>query len=256
MIDIPQPAQPAQAPAVPGQSLFPGSIPEPHSSGGNTVIPLPQTAGAAPPVAVGTISQLNVTNAAPESAQPSVQSENIAGSNPFADNAVDSIAGQANILNGQVPPQDVQPIQRDLTLPRSAADVFSAEGEDGGDSTTLTVDAASRLTAIFRPESSEEWKKAIQKAGQSQQQASQIQVGNTVTGPEGEIAGQTLSMKDAQAQLNQDKETSVVPAGNGTAARGRSDTVQSPSTASSSTMLGNDSADDHKVWKPRRTLRA
>lgn len=257
MIEVPVQAQPAAqvvpGASAPGQSLLPGSIPEPHSSGGNTVIPLPQAAGVAPPTAVGTVSQLNVTNAAPESAAAAAaQAGAPSGSNPFTDAAA-SAQGNAG-LNGQSQVNEVLPISSDFTLPKTAADVFSAvpEGQDAGDSATMTADAASRLTAIFRPESSEEWKKAIQKAGQLQQQQQQ----SGQSGPlEGEAAGQTLSMKEAQAQYGQDKD-STSTANNGVAARGRSDTVQSPSTASSSTMPGNEAGDDHKVWKPRRTLRA
>lgn len=256
MIEVPVQAQPAAQPvpgaSATGQSLLPGSVPEPHSSGGNTVIPLPQAGGVAPPTSVGTVSQLNVTNAAPETSATAAQPGATGGSNPFTDAAASS-QGNAG-LNGQSQATAVLPISSDFTLPKTAADVFSAvpEGQDAGDSATMTADAASRLTAIFRPESSEEWKKAIQKAGQLQQQQQQSGQSGTL---EGEAAGQTLSMKEAQAQYGQDKDSSS-PASNGVAARGRSDTVQSPATASSSTMSGNEAGDDHKVWKPRRTLRA
>lgn len=249
MIDVP-PQLPAQGgssgSSSQGDSLLPGSIPQPHSSGGNTVIPLPQAAGAAPSAAIGTISQLNVTNATSEASAASVQPDAI-GSNPSANIMPNNNTNQAGSLNATAQTPESLPAN-DLTLPRTAADVFSSipSNEEGSDAATLNADAAARLTAIFRPESSEEWKKALQKAGQQQQG------GKTPSGLEGESVGQTLSMKEAQAQYSQEKE---VPAMNGTGARGRSDTVQSTTSASSAAGT-NDADNDHKVWKPRRTLRA
>lgn len=249
MIDIP----PQMAPqgnsglAAPGQPLLAGSIPEPHSSGGNTVIPLPQPAGAAPPAAVGTISQLNVTNATSDAVATPAQPE-VAGSNPSSGSTINN-AGSVGPVNGQAQATEVLPTS-DFTLPRTAADVFSSvsSNDDSSESATMTADAAARLTAIFRPESSEEWKKAIQKAGQQQQNTG-------IVGSDGESAGQTLSMKEAQAQYGQEKDATSSTT-NGTAARGRSDTVQSAATSTSGAAASNESVDDHKIWKPRRTLRA
>lgn len=250
MIDIPPqiPPQTSLNAGVQGESLLPGSLPQPHSSGGNTVIPLPQPAGAPPPSAVGTVSQLNVTNATSDAVSAPTQSE-IPGSNTSAGNSSNGTT-QAGAINGQSQSAGFLPAS-DYTLPRTAADVFSSvpENEEGAESATMNADAAARLTAIFRPESSDEWKKALQKAGQQQQN------NDSVGGVDGESAGQTLSMKEAQAQYGQDIETAISPT-NGAATRGRSDTVQSPATASSTSTIGNDSDNDHKVWKPRRTLRA
>jgi len=248
MIDIPPqlPPQASLSSAAQGESLLPGSIPQPHSSGGNTVIPLPQPAGVSLPSAIGTVSQLNVTNATSEAVSIPALAET-AGSDASTGNSSNGTI-QAGAVNGQSQNVVASPAS-EYALPRTAADVFSSvpENEEGAESATMNADAAARLTAIFRPESSEEWKKALQKAGQQQQ---------TITNSgDGESAGQTLSMKEAQAQYGQDKESTISPT-NGTATRGRSDTVQSPASASSNTVTGNDSDNDHKVWKPRRTLRA
>lgn len=246
---IDMPSQVSVNGGIQGDSLLPGSIPQAHSSGGNTVIPLPQTAGSALPPALGTVSQLNITNATSESPSAPGQSE-IAGSNPSSNNTDNNANQAAGAMNGQMQPSQSLPAS-DIAVPRTAADVFSSapENEEGAESATMTSDAASRLTAIFRPESSEEWKKAIQKAGQQQQQ------GIIEPASEGAGAGQTLSMKEAQVQYGQEKDASAF-ATNGTSARGRSDTVQSTASPPTALTAGNDSDKDHKVWKPRRTLRA
>jgi len=86
-------------------------------------------------------------------------------------------------------------------------------------------------TAIFRPESAEEWRKALKKAGQA-----------------AGIGGIAAASVDGGDVEEQDRE-----GGQSAAGRTRSDTLMSNSS-STSTVVENDS--DHKVWKARRALRA
>lgn len=95
-------------------------------------------------------------------------------------------------------------------------------------------DAAIRQTAIFRPESSEEWRKALNAAGNGSEQQQQQQQGDQ----------SRLSTSDATsgAAVADGGFNSGVPP-----SRLRSD--------SSATAILVDDEDAHKVWKPRRTLR-
>jgi len=269
MIEAPQQLPPhLQPPVGPGQ-LLPntGNVPELQSVGGNTVIPLPQTA-ASPTDSAGTLSQANLTSATPESSSSSagVQQADLAGSNPFSNSAAVGLSLGGG-TDTQASSTGTIASRQEYASPQTAADVFSAaaaaaagEGHsDVEDSVTMATDAATRLTAIFRPESSEEWKKALQKAGQQIPTSGGgdiIQSGIDQHQDLDKSAGMLLSMKDLRLSSQEKESTIQSSAGNGFASRARSDTVQSVASTTSNATATIDNLDDHKVWKPRRTLRA
>ena len=149
------------------------------------------------------------------------------------------------------------------SAPKAVADLFSnLQGADVAASAAPTGDSANQVTAIFRPESSEEWQKALKKAGQSIQ--------GPQAGSSTDSAGSTVSLKELQEKNG--KGSSAVDApiaggknGGASAAaantmRGRSDTAvlanSSGSSSISSSQKEVQDSNEHKNWKPRRTLRA
>jgi striatin 1/3/4 len=209
---------------------------------GNTVLPLNVTAsqnaaqsvGAENSPTVQTTNLISTTSAAenilpnttlpPSSSAPS-------SSAPFPPKAVQPAAPVASAMLNSHPSLEATNTVSESSpatglIPLATLTNGSA-AKEGGD----VLEEQSR-TAIFRPESAEEWRKALKKAGQA-----------------AGISGAAAGMPDSETVDDLDREGGQASA----AGRARSDTLMSTSS-STSTVVEGDS--DHKVWKARRALRA
>lgn len=163
---------------------------------------------------------------------------------PKTENAPASAAAPNGIIAG---PSELNEGAADA----STTAVGTAELSNGVSSSTSAFDDAdepNRLTAIYRPESSESWREQLRLAGEKEKerqkklQADQQEKGslsttaNAVKSAEEELAALTLTDPDAKGGESQGSLAKV----NGNAIAGKDDTA----------------AHGHHVWKPRRTLRS
>lgn len=120
-----------------------------------------------------------------------------------------------------------------LSQPELLQDDASSTSSAGSDAGSYTSgdnsDAASRLTAIFRPESSEEWKKALKKAGQEAGVGAGGPAGSTSVSTNGIDGGEEAALRDL--------------------GRERSGTIKEKDQAL------QEVTSEHKTWRTRRTLR-
>lgn len=215
------------------------------------VVPVDPTAaaGAEKPTnaeALNTTSSAEGTAAALTQEQPQTSGGNPSLNGPLArkaeaTTAVTSENGTSSSSSTSSAPKSVP----DLFSSMSGADAAAAAGGDAG--------PGGPVTAIFKPESSEEWQKALKKAGQSMQPRSGAEAEDAGVA----AAGSTVSLKELQEKKAEEGPAATAAKTNGSQ-RGRSDTavLAGPGTGTSAQSKEAQEANEHKNWRPRRTLRA
>jgi striatin 1/3/4 len=222
---------------------------------GNRIVPLDPAAAASAEKAANTevLQATSTTGASSSEMSAEIRSENStaisrsdgaggAGGNPSLNGPLARKAEPTIALTSIDPPQAVA----DLFTTRSTSDTTTPS--------TANTDDGSQVTAIFRPESSEEWQKALKKAGQTLQPRGSAEQGvGPPTAGDGS-AGNTISMKEVQERQQGAREAEARQNGvPGSTMRGRSDTAVLAGSSTSQKEMQD--ANEHKSWKPRRTLR-
>lgn len=224
-------------------------VPSGTGSEGITVISTHSTSSPQASNATLPASATNITTASAESSLPSSSSTGAtspashtsgAGPSPLSREVpLDTVSepesavngGKANVANGDSASEGIVPTASGLV---AVSDMVNGHDHALPDASELSGRSneerdSNRMTAIFRPESSEEWRKALDKAGQPQQPLADS------VGAAGDEDRQSRSAQSLMTQRN--------------GLRARSDS----NASTASTVVGET---EHKTWKPRRTLRA
>ena len=211
---------------------------------GNTVIPLNPSANPVAPFAESAMADSGVTHSVIESYNV-LNSITTKGPAPEASHVTPlqsykkAAAEQANAAESNfIMTDDATPASSSMPNGDSVSQTSQSYGDTLSSSQTSPIadeeispsDAANRLTAIFRPDSGEEWKKALKTAGDEAGFSGAIN-------EEGSVTPAGVPMSEGTREVVSDY------------SKGRSSMISSSSSAASSEY-------DHKVWKPRRTLRA
>lgn len=153
------------------------------------------------------------------------------------------------------PEQAVFRVGHDRLTPLVTRDQSIVQQQDEGGMTSVFDDADEpRLTAIYRPESSDSWKEQLRLAGEKEkirlaQQKDSLENHNQIK-PDEELAGLTLNDHDeSNSNLSNSNGSQSVSTASGTG----------PNVERKNSIIGTSppkGLDGFKVWKPKRTLRS